>query len=493
MTAPEGIAVCAALLAAVGAVARTLSDRQARLAGLAALLVAWTTLALSIAPAAVRAHWLPAVAGLLIAAAGVWWCAPRLLGREQWLLAGGALVLTLRVPVPVGGDQVMLLGPLYVVIALGTLVLARGELRALRSPSIEAHAVNRTRSGALVDAGAAALPLVAALSIGWSSDRSDSAESLAFFYVPFLLLYACVRAWSGRRHALRFAAGGLLAAAVVAAGVGIVQALTREVWWNPKVIASNRFRADFRVNSLFWDPNIYGRALVVALCLVVAWLLANRLRRAHVVWSVVVGGVLLVALWNTYSQSSWFALATALALLGVLTLPARVRKWTAIVVAGCAIAGLVPALHALRGADTTGRGSVARLGLELASEHPLGGSGVGTFEHAATEQSRREHVLHPSLVASHATPITVLAELGAAGGCAYLLLLVSMITSAGARWRTARPGWPPTPGIWATAVVTAIVAHSLLYAGFVEDATLWAALAVLATPHRVVDNSQHIL
>ena len=59
-------------------------------------------------------------------------------------------------------------------------------------------------------------------------------------------------------------------------GVGFVEYATRHLFLNPKVIASNQFEDYFRVNSLFFDPNIYGRFLAVVMVLVAAWLLWAR-------------------------------------------------------------------------------------------------------------------------------------------------------------------------------------------------------------------------
>ena len=56
----------------------------------------------------------------------------------------------------------------------------------------------------------------------------------------------------------------LVAAALAYALVGAYQWGTRDVFWNPGVIVSNTYAPFFRVNSLFWDPSIYGRFLVVA-------------------------------------------------------------------------------------------------------------------------------------------------------------------------------------------------------------------------------------
>ena len=43
--------------------------------------------------------------------------------------------------------------------------------------------------------------------------------------------------------------------------IGFVEYATKSLLLNPKVIASNAFGSYFRVNSLFFDPNIYGRFL----------------------------------------------------------------------------------------------------------------------------------------------------------------------------------------------------------------------------------------
>ena len=52
---------------------------------------------------------------------------------------------------------------------------------------------------------------------------------------------------------------------VVFAIVGFYQYETRDIFQNPKVITANAYAPFFRVNSVFWDPSIYGRFLVVAI------------------------------------------------------------------------------------------------------------------------------------------------------------------------------------------------------------------------------------
>lgn len=489
MTGLELFATIGALCAALGGLLRVTRAPVIRLGGLALLLASWATLIVAIAPESIRDRWPLLIAVGVVALFGGWLLAARALGHERWLLAAGALVLTLRVPIPIAGDHVMLLAPLYIVIAFGALVVARRDWAALRSAPINTTRSSGDGAARAVELAVKVLPALGAISIIWSIDRMGSAENLAFFYVPFLLLFALVRAWVSSLTDLRGAAWALVGAAVVAATVGLVQAATNEVWWNPKVIGGNRFRSDFRVNSIFWDPNVYGRALVVAALIVVAWLLVGATRtRLQRIGGVLTLGLLLLALWHTYSQSSWFALAAAAAALALLSLPTRPRRFAAVALAILLAIGIAPALHQLAGADVDGRGSVAELGLELFQEHPIVGTGVGSFAPAATRQALDDGIAHPKLVDSHATPITVLAELGMLGGLAYALLLGSAIAATIVRWRTVRP---LAPVIWATAAIVAITAHSMLYAGFFEDATLWVALAVLvSTPARSPDHAR---
>ena len=54
----------------------------------------------------------------------------------------------------------------------------------------------------------------------------------------------------------------MLAEGLILALIGIGQFADRDIFWNGKLEASNDFHFYFRVNSLFWDPNIYGRYLV---------------------------------------------------------------------------------------------------------------------------------------------------------------------------------------------------------------------------------------
>lgn len=491
---PDLVAVLGAIAASAGALARTTHARRVRVPGLGLLLAGWLALAWSVLPGPITDRPALAIGGLAAATGIGWLAAGAVRGRERWLLALGAAVLTVRIPVPTGEGDAMLLLPLYAVVGLGGLALLRTELAQVRRG--ERSEPDRGGATRLLDVGTAALPALATISLTWSWAPTATTELLAFYLVPFVLAYALVRAWLAAGVDVRPASIALVGSTVAFAVVGLVQAATHQVWWNPKVVDANRFRPDFRTNSLFWDPNMYGRALVIAALAVVAWLLVARLDRRRIAGAVVVLAILVAALWHTFSQSSWVALAAGLLLLGILTLPPRPRRWVAALVVLVVLVGGPFAAGQLEGDDTDGRAAVVRTGVSLAAERPIAGWGAGTFEVAARARELEKGDREPALVASHTTPVTVFAELGVLGAIAYLTLLTSAAVTVLARWRqTSSPasaarragsdpaatGWPIAPIGWASAALAALFAHSLLYAGFFEDPTTWVVLAVLAS------------
>jgi O-antigen ligase len=175
-------------------------------------------------------------------------------------------------------------------------------------------------------------------------------------------------------------------------------------------------------------------------------------------------------------------------ILGLLTLPRRARRWAGAIVLVAAVVAIPVSYQALAGPDVDGRADVVQTGIDLATERPIAGWGIGTFEVAATRSLEASDESIDQLTASHTTPITVITELGIVGLIAYIALLTLATASALVRWRRASrdprqqpTGWPLASVIWATATLIALFSHSLLYAGFFEDATLWVALAVLAS------------
>ena len=62
----------------------------------------------------------------------------------------------------------------------------------------------------------------------------------------------------------------------MAAIVGLWQCTAEDIWWNQTLHQANVYSRFFRVNGIFFDPNILGRYLVVGIliCVALAWVRA---------------------------------------------------------------------------------------------------------------------------------------------------------------------------------------------------------------------------
>ena len=410
-----------------------------------------------------------AAAAAAVLALGAW----AIHRRPELLALAAAVALPFRVPIEAGGTTTNLLVPLYLVIAAGVLAYALPRLRAPRGlDDVEADEGTHDRS--LLEWLLAAAIVLYALQASYSSDFDEALTQTIFFYVPFALLYSLlVRIrWTSQLAGRCLVV--LLVLAVAFVGIGFVEYAERELLLNPKVISSNQLETYFRVNSLFFDPNIYGRFLATVMLGLVALLLWCR--RPALVAACAAGLVLLWAgLVLTLSQSSFTALLAGLIVLGALRW--GTRRAAAIVAAFAAAGALVvfgaPAAVGVEGsADnvTSGRWSLVKGGLELASERPLRGWGSAAFK---TEYRRQEKASSArASAASHTIPITVAAEQGLGGLALYLALVAAAIVTLlrGARRSIARAA--------VAAAFAALVVHTLLYAAFLEDPLAWALLAV---------------
>jgi O-antigen ligase len=396
-----------------------------------------------------------------------------------------AVVATIpfRIPIAVGGSTANLLLPLYLVVAAGALAWALPRLRAPRDPlgapgaggdgEGEGDGDGRRGPGALEWVLGATLVLYAVQS-AYTSDTDRALENLVFFYVPFAVLFALVSRIAWTRRVSGLALGVLTGLAVALAAIGYVEYATRHLFLNPKVIASNQLEDYFRVNSLFFDPNIYGRFLAVVLVLLVAWMLWRTVTRevalAGLVVAFLFGGLVL-----TLSQSSFAALLVGLAVLAALRWSAGRTLAVAGVLALVAVAAVALGTSAFDGGGrandaTSGRADLVEGGVGLFTDRPLGGWGSGSF---AREYRRAEDVsAERAASASHTIPVTVAAEQGIGGLVLYLALLWLAFRRLfrGARRDVARAG--------VAAAFAVLVAHTMMYAAFLEDPLAWALLGV---------------
>jgi O-antigen ligase len=426
-----------------------------------------------------------AAAAGLIAMGGLAWLFAR---RPGFLGVLALAALPFRIPVQAGGSTANLLVPLYVVIGAGALawLVPRLAARYAGEPAERRGALEWVLLGSIV---------LYALQAIYADDSAKALEQVVFFYVPFALLYALLRGleWTPRR--LVWGGGVLVALALVFAAVGFWEFQTRSVLLNPKVIASNQVEEYFRVNSLFFDPSIYGRFLalvMIGLATGLLWARRPRTLVATIAALVVLWGGLL----TTLSQSSFAAL-----LLGLFVV-AWLRFGGKYVLAPTVVAAVVAAVlvfafpSALRlefnerslDQATSGRVELMRGGLQLAREKPLAGWGSGSFN---AEYRRQEHASSiEATAASHTIPITAAAEQGVIGLAVYVALLVLAFRRLlrGARGVAVR--------VAIAAGFAALVLHTWLYASFLEDPVTWtllalgSALAVPAVARREPDSGE---
>lgn len=399
------------------------------------------------------------------------------------------VALPFRVPLVIGGEEANLLIPLYLVIGSGVLAFLFRSHRERQGPDREREA---GRIASWMRPLLAASVLLYALALIWSSDEALGLQNLCFFLIPFAALFVLLLEVEWDDRMLKVVFGVLVVQALICAMVGFGQYLTRELFWNDTVIETNQYHVYFRVNSLFWDPNIYGRYLSLVITVISAVLIWSR--RPGVTWALVgIAAVLWLALIITFSQSSFLALFAGLAVLLAIgwNLRAVLVGGATLAIAGLAFVALAGGLVKLDldrlNPQTGGRANLVTGGIELFGDRPLAGWGAGSFS-----RSFRDEVAGPNapVTESHTEPITIAAETGLVGLALYLALLVSSFAVLTTGFRSVMPGLggdpdgsdsergPPVARAAVFAAYVALLVHTISYAGYLDDPATWFLLAV---------------
>ncbi len=433
-----------------------------------------------------------AIAGALVVVGLLAW----LMRREPNALPLLAIfALPFRLPISAEGRTVNLLIPLYLVVAAGTLahllprVLAwnpkRARSRVRGDRDAEGGGVVRIwlspRGLEWLLLGAVVLY---ALQGTYSSDHTKAAENIAFFYVPFGLLFLLLRDVAWTRELLLACLAVAVGLAIVFAGVGFVEYARKELFLNPKVVAANQYDNYFRVNSVFFDPSIYGRFLALVMIAVTTIVLWSRRRRDVLIGAGVLGW-LLAGLVTSFSQSSIAALLLGLAVLAAYRWDVGSTVYVAlalVLVAGVILLTAPASLHfGLKGSSgstsnaTNGRTNLVSGGLDLFAERPLYGYGSGSFE---TEyELHRKTTAENATSASHTIPVTVAAEQGILGLALYVSLLIAAFAVLFGRAEAGSIARDP-PRIALAACFAALVLHTWTYADFLEDPATWTLLGI---------------
>jgi putative inorganic carbon (hco3(-)) transporter len=413
-----------------------------------------------------------------------------LLMRRPALLAPLAvLALPFRIPIESGGTTSNLLVPLYLVVAAGTLASVVPTLwgQAESEPD-EVH----TRSGARwVQRLLAVYVVLYALQSLYSPDFEKALQQMVFFYVPFALLFSLLLRLSWTPGLVRVCLQLVVVLALLCAGFAFVEYATKTLFLNPKLVAANDVHTYFTVNSVFFDPDVFGRFLALVMILVAALLLYPREIREQLS-AMVVLAILWSGLVLTLSRSSLGALLVGLATLAALRWkPSRALiVATAVVAVGAAAIAISPKTFGLnQGLNnaSSGRANLVSGGITMFGDRPLSGYGSGSFVHEYKAQ-------HPgtsqTLSASHTIAITIAAEQGVIGVIVYIALVVVALAGLlrGARADPARAA--------IGAAFLALVFHTLLYADFLEDPVTWTLLGVgaaLAAARRTEPASEALL
>jgi O-antigen ligase len=369
-----------------------------------------------------------------------------------------------RIGVSLGSQHARLLLPLYGVLVAATLALAWRLL----------HNGPPRRISRQLAVPSAVLIFLYSLSLLWALDWKEGSIELAAFLFPFLALVAVVAHEPGRSWLPRALAFVLVAEAVVFAAFGLWEEVTGHVYFSVPLEVSNTYTSFFRTNSLFYDPNIYGRHLALALGVLVV--LIWQRRRLFALAAALIAFIW-AGLFYSYSQSSLVALFIVVVGVTLAVAGRRTRRAIVVCVAALALAGVGLAAvgfqgHSLRNL-TSGRSHLASITFDVFRDHPLIGVGVGSQPRAAQERSASSNSIKRD--ASHTTPLTVAAELGVAGLVAYLAWLAGACLTLWAAWKR-----DATIGLALVAVFGVLLVHSLSYSGFFEDPITWGSLALAA-------------
>ena len=394
--------------------------------------------------------------------------------KPLWLAPALIAAMPFRVPIDLGGGDANLLLPLYAVIAGG---LAATVWGAWRDPAPEDEATDRGPWIGAVGWALAGVVVLYALQLAYADDITHGLQNVAFFIAPFAALYLLLSDVDWDRTLLRTVVLVLAIEGLLFLVVGVAEYVSGELLWNDKVISGNEAHTYFRVNSLFWDPNILGRYLAVTMTVLAAVVAYGR--RPREVWGAAACfAALLLLLLISYSQTSTLALFAGLLVLvaarwGVARgIGAGVATAIALAAAMALIAG-----GGLSSETTSGRSGLVDGGLEIARDNPVAGIGSGAF---GDEFTARYYEGEGFAAESHTEPVTVAAEQGAIGLIAYAAFLVVTFGALLSASGLALGGRARGTALAATllAIYALMFVHSLGYAAFLIDPITWAVLAI---------------
>lgn len=400
--------------------------------------------------------------------------------RPAWVPIAVLAAAPLRPPLTLGDGggfpiglaedgQLGRLLPLYFVLAAAALALIWRAVNAREQGTLPVRPLPPVAA-----LPATALAAAACLSLLWADALRPGVESLVFFGLPFAVLFGVVGRSPFPDWTPRTLGGVAVGMAAIFAIVGLFQAVTHELFFfAPNLELSNANSSFFRVTSLFGDPSLYGRHVVVGLAIVLS---AMALRRMDVRWATVLVLLLWAGLFVSYSQSSMLALIVVTLVIAAATGTRRVRLAViaTFAIVAVAFAGYLISVP-LRGDslrnETADRSQRIEDTVRVIERNPVLGVGIGGQPQASRQLSERDRPT-PNFV-SHTAPLTVFAELGAVG-----LALLAWLLFGATRMLLAVRRLESGLGLALIAVLLALFVQSLFYPGFLEDPLTWVVLGI---------------
>ncbi len=300
----------------------------------------------------------------------------------------------------------------------------------------------------------------AALSLGWTVDQGASVRALVMLlaYVVYFYILLDVFADTGRRRFFlwAFLAGGLLVGALgvndiiilnqtPAATIEAARLTNRSLYY----ILTHK-----RACSLFGWPNVLVAFLMLVLPLAAAFFMSVK-NIAGKVLVALVGCVCVAAFFFTFSFLGWsiFLAASAfmfivLARTGVIAIRPAVLRFggVAVVLAALLFAGVIHKKNF--GESMTPRKEYWRVVCAVIGEHPLAGTGFGTYRYAS---SKFVTSLEALTAFPHNSYAQIWAETGLAGLAGMLWLIVLLVLRAWEKLRRLRDekeAWFLAAAIW---------------------------------------------
>ena len=292
----------------------------------------------------------------------------------------------------------------------------------------------------------AAYVVLYAIQAVYSPDFEKALQQMVFFYVPFALMFCLLRRLQWTRLLLRRCVVVVGALALLFVAIGFVEYATKTLLLNPKLIAENNVHTYFAINSVFFDPDIFGRFLALVMIILrrgarVRPPPARPARRSGRARGAVGGSGADAVAFEPGRAAGRAGHARGDALEGEADPAGDGRGGRDRNRGGRDLPEDVRAQPGLNGASS-GRGGLVSGGLRLFGDRPLWGYGSGSFQ---VEYKRLKPATSQTLSASHTIPVTIAAEQGLIGELPLLALVVVaglMLVRGAGETRLARRSQP---------------------------------------------------